>query len=133
MPIRIDFLGGKKVNARFNGFLVETDQPVSDGGSGVAPTPFDLFLAALGTCAGVYVLGFCQQRRLNTAGLEIIQTMKADPHRHLIEEVQLEIILPDDFPEKYRPAIIQAAQLCTIKRHLENPPRFHITTRSPGT
>ena len=33
----------------------------SGGGQGSAPTPFATFLASMGTCAGIYVLGFCKK------------------------------------------------------------------------
>jgi putative redox protein len=34
--------------------------------SGSAPSPFDLFMLSIGTCAGYYVLTFLQQRGLST-------------------------------------------------------------------
>jgi organic hydroperoxide reductase OsmC/OhrA len=63
--MRIYFAGNKKVYAEFNGFTVQTDQPVEGGGDGTAPAPYDLFLASLGTCAGIYVKGFCDSRGLS--------------------------------------------------------------------
>ncbi|MCK5331318.1 MAG: osmotically inducible protein OsmC, partial [Candidatus Marinimicrobia bacterium] len=62
MDMKITFPGGKKINAEYNGQIIKTDQAVASGGNGSAPEPFDLFLASIGTCAGIYVLGFCQQR-----------------------------------------------------------------------
>lgn len=126
MDMMITFPGGKKVNAAYNGFTHKTDQPLASGGENSAPSPFELFLAALGTCAGFYVLSFCQQRGINMAGIEIRQSMEADTRTHLIGQINIEIILPPTFPEKYRAAVVQAAQLCTVKKHLENPPKFNL-------
>jgi len=126
MDMRIYFPGGKKVNAEFAGFTHQTDQRVKTGGEGSAPPPFDLFLASLGTCAGIYILGFCQQRGISTENIEILQRMQANPATRLIEKIEMEIMLPGDFPEKYRQALIQSAQLCAVKKHLENSPQFHI-------
>ena len=64
----IDFPGGARVDAHFGPYTVKTDQPPSGGGQGSAPAPFSLFLASIGTCAGIYVLGFCRQRGLPTDG-----------------------------------------------------------------
>ncbi len=128
MEMKITFPGGKRVDAGFGPYTVKTDQPVMGGGDGSAPAPFDLFLASLGTCAGIYVLGFCQKRGIDTTGMEIVQTAHFDPASHLVDEIGLEIRLPAGFPEKYKPAVIQAAQLCAVKRHLEKPPRFAVTT-----
>ncbi|MEI6614892.1 MAG: OsmC family protein [Chrysiogenales bacterium] len=130
MDMKIYFPGGKKVYAEYNGFTLQTDQPVNDGGENTAPSPFELFLASLGTCAGFYVLSFCQQRGIDESEIEIRQSMERDPRTHLITMVTIEIILPASFPEKYRTAVIQAAQLCTVKKHLENPPKFNLFSSS---
>ena len=128
MEMTITFHGGKKVYAEYNGFVHKTDQPLENGGGNTAPSPFELFLASLGTCAGFYVLSFCQQRGIDTAGIELRQKMEWSPQSHLIGKVNIEIVLPASFPEKYRNAVIQAAQSCTVKKHLLNPPAFDVST-----
>ncbi len=62
MEMVIDFPGGSQVDAHFGPYTVNTDQPPMGGGEGSAPTPFAVFLSSIGTCAGIYVLGFCKQR-----------------------------------------------------------------------
>ena len=126
MEIRIDFPGGSRVDAHFGNFTVPTDQPPD----ATAPTPFDLFLASIATCAGIYVLGFCQKRGLSTDGIQIIQGTHADPVSGMIEQIDIEILVPSTFPEKYYEALIRAAELCKVKKHLEQPPVFHVTTRA---
>jgi len=128
MDMKITFPGGKKVNAEYNGFTHKTDQPLNAGGENSAPSPFELFLASLATCAGFYVLSFCQQRGITMDGIELRQSMAYDAQTHLIGRIDIEIILPAVFPEKYRAAVVQAAQLCTVKKHLENPPKFNLFT-----
>ncbi len=124
MEMIIDFPGGSKVDAHFGPFTVQTDQPPM----AAAPTPFDLFLSSIGTCAGIYVLGFCRQRGLTTDGIKIIEKVLRSPVSGLVEKIALEIQLPQGFPEKYREAVINSAQLCAVKKHLEHPPAFEITT-----
>lgn len=124
MEILIDFPGGSRVDAHFKGFTVPTDQPPIAS----APTPFDLFLFSIGTCAGIYVLGFCQQRGLSTEGIQIVQRIHPNPVTHMIDQIDLEILVPSTFPEKYHESLIRSAELCKVKKHLENPPKFHITT-----
>jgi len=106
-----------------------TDQPPMGGGTGSAPTPFAIFLSSIGTCAGIYVLGFCRQRGLPTEGIRIIQRMHTDPRTGLVGNIDLEIQVPPDFPAKYYDALINSARLCAVKKHLENPPEFNITTK----
>lgn len=129
----IDFPGGARVDAHFENFTVKTDQPVKGGGDNSAPSPFALFLSSMGTCAGIYVLGFCRKRNLSSEGIRIIQRMESDPTTGMISKIDLEIQVPPTFPEKYRPALINSAELCAVKKHLENPPRFEITAKEvPG-
>jgi putative redox protein len=126
MEITITLPGNKKVDAAFNGFTVHTDQPVVAGGDGAAPSPFDIFLASIGTCSGFYVASFCQQRGIATDTIRITQTMDYDNESHLIRRIMLTIHLHADFPVKYRDAVVHAANLCTVKRHLEAPPEISV-------
>lgn len=124
----IDFPGGARVDAHFGPYTVMTDQPPAAGGQGSAPAPFSLFLASIGTCAGIYVLGFCRQRGVPTDGIRIVQRMEASPVTHMVSKITLEIQLPPEFPEKYKDAVIRAADQCAVKKHLENPPQFNVFT-----
>lgn len=128
MQIDITFPGGKRVNASTGSFTLATDQSVSSGGEGSAPEPYTLFLASLGTCAGIYVLGFCQGRGLPTEGLKLTQEMEWDAATHRLTQVRLDIHLPPGFPEKYKEAVIRAADQCAVKRTITNPPEFIIRT-----
>lgn len=124
MEMIIDFPGGSRVDAHFGSFTVPTDQPPAAS----APSPFEIFLSSIGTCAGIYVLGFCQQRNLPTEGLRIVERIDHSRVTGMVENISLEIQVPPEFPEKYRPSLIHAAELCAVKKHLEKPPRFEITT-----
>ena len=127
MDMQISFPGGKRVYADYKGFTIETDQPVNEGGTNSAPEPFSLFLASLGTCAGVYVLYFCEERKIDTTGLKMDMVFEQDQKTHLITRVTMQISLPPGFPPKYKQAVIKAAGLCTVKRNIVAPPEFEIT------
>ena len=124
----IDFPGGARVDAHYGSYTVHTDQPHSGGGDNSAPAPFLVFLASIGTCAGIYVLGFCRQRGLPAEGIRLVQRMEMDPATRLVSRIYLDIQIPPSFPEKYRDALIRAADQCAVKKHLENPPQFSVTT-----
>jgi ribosomal protein S12 methylthiotransferase accessory factor len=124
MEILIDFPGGSRVDAHFGDFDVATDQPPASS----APSPFELFLASIGTCAGIYVLGFCQQRGLPTTGIRIVERVNRNSATGMVEKIDLEIQVPDAFPAQYRESLIRSAELCAVKKHLEKPPRFEIST-----
>jgi putative redox protein len=127
----IDFPGGARVDAHYGSYDIKTDQPPLGGGEASAPTPFAVFLSSIGTCAGIYVLGFCKQRGLPTEGIRIVQRMHADSkERGMMQKIELEIQLPHDFPEKYRAALVRSAEQCLVKRHLDRPPEFDIHTNA---
>jgi ribosomal protein S12 methylthiotransferase accessory factor len=128
MELTVSFPGGSRVDAHFGSFTVPTDQPVNGGGEASAPTPFATFLASLATCAGIYVLGFCRQRGLPTEGIHLTQVTEADRETGLVARVRLDIHVPDTFPDKYRAALIRSAEQCAVKKHLEHPPAFDVST-----
>ena len=125
MEMIIDFPGGQRVDAHFGGFTIPTDQPPQSS----APTPFATFLSSIGTCAGIYVLGFCQQRGVSPEGIRIVQRIMKNMETGLVDTIDLEIQLPASFPEKYKEAVIRAADLCAVKKHLEHPPRINVTAK----
>jgi ribosomal protein S12 methylthiotransferase accessory factor len=126
MEMEIRFPGGKKVEAMFDDVTVKTDQPIADGGSGSAPSPFDLFLASIGTCSGYYVLSFCQRNNIPTEHMKLTARFFRNTRTHLVENVHIDIQVPGDFPEKYSRAIVKSADVCTVKRNLQNPPTIDI-------
>jgi len=119
MSIEVYFSGNKKVNATINGFTATTDQPVKDGGEGTAPSPFELFLASLGTCAGIYVKGFCDSRGIDASGIRLSMDAVFSPEQKRIGKFIIRIHVPAGFPVEYEPAVIKTASLCTVKRHLD--------------
>ena len=127
MEMRINFPGGKRVTSDYKGFTVATDQPKTEGGDGAAPEPFDLFLSSMGTCAGVYIVYFCESRNIPTDGISMTLSVERNETSHLLEKVAMQIHLPPDFPDKYRKAVIRAADMCTVKRTLAHPPEIQIT------
>ena len=129
MEMIIDFPGDSRVDAHFGSFTVATDQPPA----ATAPSPFELFLASIGTCAGNYVLGFCKQRNLPIKGIRIIERINHSPVTHMVETIGLEIQIPPGFPEKYRDSLIRSAELCAVKKHIEHPPKFEIITKVIST
>ncbi|MBD3391270.1 MAG: osmotically inducible protein OsmC [Chitinivibrionales bacterium] len=130
MEMEVVFPGGKKVDAQYKGFTIRTDQSAANGGEGSAPAPFDLFLSSIGTCVGIYVLEFCRTRKIPTETLKLHIRFSRNTEKKMVEKAAIEIQLPKEFPGKYVNAIIRAAELCTVKKHLQDPPSFEIVTKT---
>jgi ribosomal protein S12 methylthiotransferase accessory factor len=126
--MEITFDGGKVVTAHLHGHAIRTDQPLNQGGENSAPSPFELFLASIGTCAGIYVKSFCDNRKIPTDAIKIIQTAEYDKQTGLPVNIKIDIKLPSDFPEVYKEAVLKAAALCKVKKTIANPPQFELIT-----
>ncbi len=126
--IDVTFPGGSLVTANFGKFEVATDQPIEDGGDDSAPEPYMLFLSSIVTCAGFYVIRFCQQRKLPTEGLTMTLDIERNPEMRRLEKVKMAIQLPQGFPEKYKKAVIRAAGMCSVKKAIADPPEFEVIT-----
>lgn len=129
MDIKIRFAGNKRVDAILGDRVIHTDQSVLHGGEDSAPEPFQLFLASLASCAGVYVLGFCQARSIPTDGIEMSQQHDFDENGRLVR-VRMQISVPSDFPAKYVPALERVAAKCTVKRVIQDAPELVIEAKA---
>ena len=124
--IAVSFTGGKRIQAKVGDYSIQTDQPVKYGGEASAPAPFDLFLASLATCAGIYAWNFCESRKLSTQGIDLRMDCESDKKKKMVVKVSFRLTLPEGFPEKYRSGIVRAMELCAVKRHMQEAPEFSI-------
>ena len=126
--IEVTHGGGKKIDAKIGNFVIHTDQAKESGGEGSAPEPYMLFLASLATCAGIYVIGFCQARSIPTENIRITQDHEFDTKTGKMSKIKLQVHVPDDFPEKYLKTVQRAAALCAVKKTIEDPPVMQVET-----
>ncbi|WP_136795287.1 MULTISPECIES: OsmC family protein [Desulfosediminicola] len=125
--IEVCFPGNLKVEAKIGDFVIETDQPEKSGGDGSAPSPFVLFASSIATCAGYFALKFCRAREIDTTGMKVNMKYEWDKEQKRYPKMNLELTLPEGFPEKYHSAILRAMDQCVVKQHILNPPEFDIT------
>lgn len=120
----MSFPGGRKVVAQVGGHTLLTDQPVEQGGENAGPSPYSLFIASIGACAGFYALTFFQKRELNLEGLQVIARPRSS--EGTLSEVELEVQVPADFPEKYRGALLRSIEQCSVKRAIQAQPDIRV-------
>jgi uncharacterized OsmC-like protein len=126
VDISVRHTGGKKVTASTDNYTIVTDQTVDEGGDASAPAPFDLFLASIAACAGHYVFEFCGRRDIPIEDIELVMNWERDEKTRMITSMNIEIRLPDGFPKKYEQAVVRAADLCSVKKHLVEPPKIRL-------
>ncbi len=130
--VKVNFPGGKKVDARVEGFTVHTDQRLEHGGEQTAPSPFDLFFVSIATCAGISALEFCHKAKLPEAGLEI--TMHA--HRHPVQQrydrILIEVTPPPGLNAAQTKALLKSTEDCAVRNHMFTPPAFDVVCTCTG-
>jgi putative redox protein len=129
MEMDIFFSGEKRVDTAFKGFTVRTDQTTKNGGRESHPTPFDLFLSSIGACTGYYVLAFCHERKIPIEDIRLTLRVERDEEKKMLGKILIDIHLPPAFPEKYRKAVVKAADQCSVKKHIFDPPEITVTAR----
>ena len=127
--MKVTFTGGMRVDAEYKGRIIQTDQPVYQGGGGTAPAPFDLFLASIATCSGFYVLAFCEKRGISVENASVLMRTERNPESKRIEKIIIEAHLPPEFPKKYINAVLKAVDTCSVKAHILEPPAFELKAK----
>ena len=126
--VKVSFPGGTKIDAQIGEFIINTDQATANGGDESAPEPFQLFLASIATCAGIYALSFCQSRKMSVDGMSLSMECDWNEDKNRYSKMSIDLRLPEGFDEKYRKAVVRSMDLCSVKKHMMDPPEFEITT-----
>lgn len=125
--VTVDLKDNRKVDANIREFTIRTDQPLGDGGDNTAPSPFEYFLASLATCAGIYIKGFCMRRNIETDDIKLTLTTEYGSDGKM-NKIKIAVKVPPEFPEQYLNSLISVAELCAVKKVIQSPPEFEITT-----
>lgn len=127
--IKVEFPGGKRVDAHFEGFTVKTDQRLAHGGEQTAANPFDLFFVSLATCAGISALDYCHQHQLPTEGLAVTLNAHRHPVQKRYDRIVIEVTPPEGLTEAQVAGLLAEAEDCSVKRHILNPPDFEVVRK----
>lgn len=128
MQVNVRYLDNLRLEASFDDYTIMTDQPVRYKGDGTAPSPFDYFLASSALCAGYFVKVYCNARNIPTDDIRIIQNNLVDPDNRYHQDFVIQIELPSTISEKDRQGILAAMERCTVKRVIQNAPKFTINS-----
>lgn len=129
MQVNVRFLDNLRLEASFDDFSIITDQPVRYKGDGTAPSPFDYFLASSALCAAYFVKLYCSARDIPTEDIQVTQNNLVDPDNRYHQDFVIQIDLPETISEKDRQGILSAMDRCTVKRVIQNTPKFNIEAK----
>ena len=126
MEMDIHFSDGQKVKTRLKGATIAIGSDNGSVSDDPGLEPLDLFFASMGLCAGKYVMGFCRPRDIPYKGTRIFLRTQWDEKKKIHTRVLIQIQLPQEFPIKYKKAVLRAVNLCSVKKHIINPPAFEV-------
>jgi len=129
---KIIYQGGKKFLAQNNAHNIIIDLPVGSGGEDSGPTPPEVFIDSLGSCIGVYVIGYCKTAGINTEGLTIDVTWEKETKNkpNFIKNIDVKIDLPNVDIGPRKAALLKVAESCLIHQTIKAHPPINISLAS---
>ena len=128
--IAVRHLGGDRLGIDVRGHQLFADQPLEDGGEDSAPTPTELFAAALASCVAFYAERFLRRNHLATDGLLVSCDYEWASGPHRVGALEVRIDAPSLPPER-REAFERVVDHCTIHNTLRNPPEVRVRLLVP--
>lgn len=90
-------------------------------------SPYMIYLATVGMCSAVYVRAFFNQRNFDLSQVSLDQQISYNDETKMVENIEIHVNLPADFPAKYQNAIKAVVDQCPVKKHFVNPPAVGVS------
>ena len=133
MEAIIDYLGGVQFAASARGHKLISDQPVQFGGNDAGPTPPELMLASLGTCAGYYAAEYLKTRSLPSDGLRVRVTAEKAAQPARLTNFRIQVDSPGVEDVRHRDGVLRAVKRCLIHNTLLSAPEVEVTVEQLAT
>lgn len=91
------------------------------------PSPGILFVSGALACTVSTARGYCASNNLPLP-VGAKANITVDPETNIIQNIDMNLILPADFPKDRIDALERAAGKCTVKKWWTNPPQFAVHT-----
>ncbi len=126
--VDVTWSGGDRYRIATRGHDLLADQPVTDGGQDLAPTPTELMVGSLASCTAFYVGRYLRRHELDPVGFGVrADFVMATDRPARIADVQLVIHVPSGIPPERRQALMAVASHCTVHNTLRQPPEVTIS------
>jgi putative redox protein len=116
---------------------VYADEPVSYGGTDTGPSPYDLLLAALGSCTSMTIGFYARKRKwplekitfsLRHSKIHAIDCEECETKEGKIDRIELDIQLTGSLTDEQRAKLIEIAGKCPVHQTLAS--EINIKTRA---
>ena len=117
--------------------VLQADEPVIAGGNDSGPNPYELLLAALGSCANITVRMYAERKQWPLEGVQV-QLAWAPIHANdcagcdteigMKEGIEMEVFFTGNLSEEQQRRLVEIANKCPVHRTLgsEVPIRTHL-------
>ena len=116
---------------------LEADEPVSFGGTDRGPSPYDLLLAALGSCTSMTVGFYARKRRwplenitvsLRHSRIHAADCEDCETKEGKIDRIELDVQLTGSLTAEQREKLMEIAERCPVHQTLTS--EINIKTRA---
>ncbi|MFE2276371.1 OsmC family protein [Streptomyces sp. NPDC059454] len=122
-------IAGDSFEIRVRGHVLTVDQPLSDGGKDTAPTPVELFVAAVASCAAHYAGRFLDRHGVSRDGLSVRAEFRmADDRPARVAALSLTALAPTLPPQRLS-ALRAVVSHCTVTNTLARAPEIELDVR----
>ena len=122
MEITVKYAGKQKFIAHAGRHQVVIDQPIEKGGNDEGMNPLEIFLVALGACAGVYAKSYCKNARIDASNLQISVSSDLSPDApKRFKDIKVRIDLGQN-PGERQNALLNFVKNCPVHNTLVGKP-----------
>jgi len=106
---------------------LQADEPSDSGGKDAGPNPYELLLAALGTCASITVRMYAERKEWPLQGVHIglsyarvhaEDCAECDIEVRMVDQIEMEICLVGALSEDQQRRLMEIANKCPVHRTL---------------
>jgi len=124
--VRVEHDEGDRFRIGIRQHTLLVDQPIDAGGTDVAPTPTELFIASLVSCVAFYARRYLARHDLPTTGLVVTATYTMADRPARVGEIKVAVAVPEGVPDERHAALLAMASHCTVHNSLEQSPQVTI-------